>query len=296
MRPRASLVVPFPGSFPVELIDLILSHLHRTDTKTLDACALVCRTFIPVTRCLLFSILTIKPNHIHTLQSLTASPSCTFSQRVKRLEIGIPNHTFSPQNITGLSNIVLALTNLTSVRISSYSHESLPFLCTLPSLAAAWSRLLSIELLGIEFPTSGALVEFICAFPALESLFLLDVSWKVYTRPPVNVYLPNNLHTLSLMSESEVILKWMLSFSRSAESSSLPPISALTFEGVTSPEAHLIYDLISAISRTLHRLSIYFKPCDSAATTESLICAHPQLKYIPELFLVRYAGQSVMRT
>jgi hypothetical protein len=190
-----------------------------------------------------------------------------------------------------LSSIVLTLTNLKSVRISSYWQESLPFSCTLPSLAAAWSHLTSIEILGIVFTTFGDLVAFFCALPALKTLLLLGVSWKTLTQPPDNVYLPKHLHTLRLMSGSGDLIEWML-----LSPSSLPPISTLSFEGVKPPEAHLIYDFISAVSGTLHRLSIYFDLAATTMATENLICGHPKLRHVPELFLMRYAGKSVVRT
>jgi len=286
-------IIPFPNSFPSELTDIIINQLDPTDTKSLKAVALVCRDFVAASRSLLFSTITLTPTTTQQFYILTRSPHCTLTNRIQRLELGIPCWRFNRPSVEDLSKTVLTLTNLTSLRVSSYFLESIPLDCPLSSLTAAWPLLASVELLGIQFGSLGDTIAFICAFPALEKLILLGVTWRRHTRPPDGVSLPKRLHTLRLMSGSEDILEWMLSLTSPPPSSTAPPISTLTLDDVTIRQAHLIYDFISAVASTLHRLSIYFKRDEAAA--EVLLCNHPHLNCVPELRVMRYSGMSMVR-
>ncbi|RDB16793.1 hypothetical protein Hypma_002628 [Hypsizygus marmoreus] len=285
-------------ALPPELTDQIIEHIEPCDKPTLFACALASRSLLAASRSRLLTNVSLRPGTTTDLAALISSPLCTLPTRIQSISIGDPSARFDSTDRECFPHVLAALTNLTTLVVSSYFKEPLPLDAVNPPRL---SCLTCIELLGIRFESVGDAVAFVCAFPGLRTLLLLGVSWRTSTilgslAPDTTPRLPRGLRTLRLMAGCEDFVRWVLDAHCSRDTTAangLPPIETLTFDGVSNAETSAIYDLIGALEESLKSLSIYFKP--NQATPEVTLCSHPGLATIPTLRIMRFSGMSIVR-
>lgn len=93
---------------------------------------------------------------------------CTLNQHVQCLTL---DPTFTPYQISGLSN--LDLPNLNAIRIKASSVFAPPYL--LSTISTIFSeKIRRLDITSVAFPTPLAFVEFVAGFPHLEHLALGD--------------------------------------------------------------------------------------------------------------------------
>ncbi|KAJ7805009.1 hypothetical protein B0H14DRAFT_3883170 [Mycena olivaceomarginata] len=169
---------------PQELIELILGNTDSADKQTLKSCALVARSFRPLSQKLLFSDLTILPagrDSIAALQRLAdvLSASPHLALHVRTLHLVQPD--FHEPCVWAKSDIippVLSMfTNLESLNLRIYQWDSFHSTCEQAIYALITrSFLSSIEVKGARLETNARLLSLLRCLPAsLESASFLDL-------------------------------------------------------------------------------------------------------------------------
>jgi hypothetical protein len=162
-----AVVAATPGQcarFPPELFDIIINFLHE-DRKTLAACALVCRSWVPASRYHSFSKITLDPWTWRNA-GLLLSPANTITDAVQHLvleKVGC---------FRGLLKITSRLPNITRLTLRKSSEHSQHFSPSLSQLGLSpfMKNLKSLELVNVCFLTVETLISLLRCCPRLQSL------------------------------------------------------------------------------------------------------------------------------
>ncbi|KAF8869067.1 hypothetical protein BD779DRAFT_797413 [Infundibulicybe gibba] len=115
---QISAVTPTPENvacvFPVELTDLIIDHLND-DKESLQACSLVCSSWLPRTRHHLFSCFKFRNVPLSPFD-LFRSPYCTIRPFVHALTIAFSD-TFAPNDVVPIIQHFASHVQLTSLTV-----------------------------------------------------------------------------------------------------------------------------------------------------------------------------------
>ncbi|KAG6831069.1 hypothetical protein H0H92_012992 [Tricholoma furcatifolium] len=220
-------VTPLPSDIcrriPSEVIAIIVERIANFDVPTLMACSLVCRSWLPVSRCHLIPTVSIGSKNVKSFLRLLDSPYSTISDSIHHVSIHsesaaishrkpreslriYPPDSASTVSSTGrpftcdetlLRRLTLfpALTSLTF----SWLREghALP---TSNALMQGFSALTKIEFRTCTFPSFEMFTYLICALKNLRCLALMDVTWDETVLPeyPTRQSLPPYLEVLEL--------------------------------------------------------------------------------------------------
>ncbi|KAJ7107908.1 hypothetical protein C8R44DRAFT_940904 [Mycena epipterygia] len=236
---------------PTELVEIVIKNIAPTDKATLGKCGLVSRTWLTLSRSILFSCVSIRMKHEKLLNNLEIS---TFPPFVREMNLH-PDVIDEPWMKTRMPKLLHQLTALNTLRVH-YVKPHYP-----EGLLPAFSALKQLELFFDHPPTGAfglpAFLRRVCAFPALERFKISTEADYNFTGPfffPDRATLEplTHLHTLDLdypMMNAQVIAYILSSTPR-------PPLTTLNLM-LRSDDDHL-HDCLRAAGSALHTLSLSF--------------------------------------
>jgi hypothetical protein len=185
------------------MVETILSHLH-SDTPSLKACSLVCKSWTCPARLQFFSELITHPTG-DAESPLQAAAMFPF---VRRLHVDYQNKPWD-----ALFPQLVELCRIRSLRLSNmvvYCWNSRAW-----SSPDDLSRVVTLRLEHVYFSGVTACAQFVCTFPYLETLSIGGTLGfdKDKLKPDLNALRPSpNLVTLELnFYDIEELLEWFLS-------------------------------------------------------------------------------------
>jgi hypothetical protein len=175
---------------PPELIDQIIDHLHD-DPKSLNACALTTRNWVPSARHHRFQSIRFhsakKIDSFHQL-SRDAPGLLPYYQEA----VICDNSGYIPAAILeAAANACLTLPNLERIKFNNRTYASTPKVVSILSPIAA--KITTLNLSGTLFASSTDFWPLICSFPNLNAVHACGVtfgSMEETTFLPVNTYEP----------------------------------------------------------------------------------------------------------
>jgi hypothetical protein len=200
-----------PVSLPPELHDIIIGFLSD-DIPTLASCALVCKDWLPSSRCYLFRTLKLQPWNAQKFMRLLETPSHPgITPYVRELHIveGFP-YRGDAWFDEGLPLCLSVLRSVTSLYVVSLRWENLSG----ESWAPFMSFLHNIEELVIRnchFKTFDQYTEVLCKPRSLRKLVVGDSGWQ--GQPTVRLdRLPclSQVQALHLDSCDTLFLHWLM--------------------------------------------------------------------------------------
>lgn len=270
LRPPPLFPPPTMSEAPLEIIEIILSHL-RNDFPALTRCSLVRRDWVAICRQWLFRDvdvtgyrLTSRYARYQKFIDLTRGRvPPTFTRCVRRLQL---DATLTPYHIAGFASI--SLPNLHSIRIKPCSTCLPPYLLSAVSTVFS-ERIDDLDITGLVFPSPTALVQFLCAFPRLKQLSLGDnafASTPTYGNQlvvPPNLHLSSNLASLRISQELGIadssVLSWVIG--QLKKHGSLKKLEYRANGWFTVfPE-----ELLMGVTETVEELDLYFVSTDTTS-------------------------------
>lgn len=146
--------------FPQELIDIIIDFLHD-DKPSLYACSLVCHNWLETSRIHKFSSCIVSNQ-----QSLNECPFST--PYLRKIRLTGYSHTLPFNSFKRIS--------LPALRFASADETTIPNMLEQLSVFPIYN-LEELRLFRCKFENAQHLVDFICSFPSLNSLFISQVGW-----------------------------------------------------------------------------------------------------------------------
>ena len=171
---------------PPELFDETLDHLWD-DTKTLQACSQVCRSWAPTTRLHLFRTvrLSSEASCIQFAALLESSPA--IARCVRKLTVSAQYSGVGTDNrgleddrwvnaSAGIARTLGVHGRVNTIALSRLQWTSLAK-DTRDAYKAVFGGVKTLLLFEVRFHASGDVLEFLDAFPDLEELYFHAVSW-----------------------------------------------------------------------------------------------------------------------
>lgn len=250
-----------PQALLYELVHLIIGQLDTTDKHTLNACSLVCKDWLAMSRSESGAFSTVKITRETSLGflALIQSPLSSINVHIRTLylvERGDSGRAWLEEDVP---LVAPKLPRVTSLRISAFLNDGLSIRTQTALTAAFGKTLTSLSMMGPRFSSFGDVMRFVCAFRALEHLESL-VMWKTDAPPQEDVSLPLHLCSLRLMAwSSKCFMEWAVAHP------AVPPISTLAVFGITSVQASVISQFISEIADHLVNISLHFEEDEEKA-------------------------------
>ncbi|KAJ6522737.1 hypothetical protein B0H19DRAFT_1043457 [Mycena capillaripes] len=204
------------ADFPGELVDSVIDHLS-TDTSSLLACGLVSKQWLPRSRNYRFSSVDLfiggewkGPRRVHAFLSLTKSSLVTFVPCVVEVHLSHrrEQHKGSGQVISPDAILVrLSACGIRPKRL--FLNCLLYFSHPLSGLPAFASSLVHLDLqLEDNHINLRSVVDYICAFPLLESLKIWGIPDVITPKLPKSLALPPQLQTMH--AGHPLVADWLL--------------------------------------------------------------------------------------
>ncbi|KAJ6485441.1 hypothetical protein C8R47DRAFT_1216992 [Mycena vitilis] len=203
---------------PLEMVEAIIDHM-KSDTAALRACGLLSRQWLPRTRYILFSAISFSihgrhcgtPTGLSKLNqflSVLESSLATFVPYVEEVklihhadELGLPQ----PGEI--LATLYARGIRPTRLFLDPSRHF---FNLPLEGPPAFSSSLLHLQLeMNTNYIALDIIVDYICAFPLLETLKITGCPKGIIPTQPKSWTLPSRLHTLH--TDHHLMTDWILS-------------------------------------------------------------------------------------
>ena len=231
-------------SFPPEVLDLIVDHLHDEPT-TLKACCVVSKSWIHRTRTHLFASVEFRASKfpIQRWKKTFPDPSNSPAHHTRHLHV----HGYSACNIAGVYGWIRAFHNLVRLRLGGpiwkYHGSLVPFYGLSPTLRSLHLKCDSPEVLDL-----------ICSFPLLEDLALVPpgLGSEIWNIPPTSLKLTGSLSLRGLRGICHSARR-LLSLPNGLH---FTKITVALDEGTQS-----VIDLVSRCSDTLESFDVlYYTP------------------------------------
>lgn len=157
----------YDPKLPVEVQLCVLDNL-QDDMHAMNACALVCRTWLPTARRAIFAEVEL-PVHDRLFIDLLASPLATFKTCIRTLSL-IGNYTLCSSDAS--RRLVTALDGISSIRTLKLAHSDLAGLENdiLRSICTPFYNIGTLNLDFVKFTSSLTLARFIGHFSGLRHL------------------------------------------------------------------------------------------------------------------------------
>ncbi|KAH7913107.1 hypothetical protein BJ138DRAFT_1124656 [Hygrophoropsis aurantiaca] len=196
---------------PPEITDHVIDHLH-IDTRMLGICSLVCKSWLPASRFHLFSTISLHPWKKDSFLRLLDSTYSSFAPYVRHLFIreGRGAYTWEKKWLNEALPLMTALTRIESLEIEQIIWE---FLGTAAkkSFREIFREVKQLRLRQFEFRTGTELVDFLTAFPILETLRLENVKWEKETTQLLDASVPSRLRVVGMnYCRKGPVLDWLL--------------------------------------------------------------------------------------
>ncbi|PCH42391.1 hypothetical protein WOLCODRAFT_137884 [Wolfiporia cocos MD-104 SS10] len=289
--------VPSYWRIPPELRDGIIDQLYA-DRAALKACSLTCRAWLPRSRHHLFRKISIEHGHTSDAFSLLVRSTPAIANYIREIEISdthvvcawweatshLPWPTLGPvpqrrtevhDTVSWLQRVFLPTTppllHVESLRLVGFTVSSAAAQVLLPHLRG----ITALTLDGCKAPSFADLIDFLRAFPALDTLRLLAVQWIPRSRAPVHTpHAPfPRLRRLEVSRKIDFaqVVAWVLAHAA-------PSVAALaSLECMISGQGHAsaVRDLLHAAGPALERLKIGF--LETRDPTDALQATHLDL-------------------
>ena len=187
---KTSSTSPMSSYIPPELIDQIIDYLYN-DSKSLNACALAARDWLPSTRY----------HRFRSIRFYSAKKIESFHQFSRDAPAILPyyqeavicdNSGYVPASILeAAANACLTLPNLERIKFNNRTRASTPRVLTILSPIA--SKITTLNLSGTFFASSNDFWPLICSFPNLNTVQACGVTFRSTEETafiPVNTYEP----------------------------------------------------------------------------------------------------------
>jgi hypothetical protein len=261
---------------PPELIDTIIGML-RAEQATLATCALVCRSWLPASRHLLFSHVTISPKKYSEIARLSAATR-EITLAVKHLTLEVM------EDLGDLCKVICRLSNVTQLSIHSSIVTDEDF------SQPAWVSLLqdseSLEFTNVEFDTPGTLLSLLFSSPQLRSLHCDYVTFMIMEDPDSgalqDVFMPEL--KLVYVNETNNSLCWIIARLAIAA----PQVTTLVLDLDPYSEFDVSWEpLLKAVGSRLQDLQLSHVPEDIREFCETpVMFAHSVLTFPPSLLFL----------
>lgn len=175
---------------PPELVDQIIDHLHN-DPKSLNACALAARDWLPSARHHRFrSIRFHSAKKIDSFRQLSLAAPGLLPYYQEAIICDNSGY-FSASVLEGATNACLALPNLERIKFNNRIYASTPRVVTILSPIA--SKITNLNLSGTLLASSNDFWPLICSFPNLNTVQACGVTFGSVEETaflPANTYEP----------------------------------------------------------------------------------------------------------
>lgn len=292
---------------PPELFDETLDHLWD-DPKTLQACNMTCRSWVPTARLHLFrSIRLSSPSSCSDLSSiLGAAPSIawcvrklTISAQYSGIDDG--NHAVEDDKwVNGTQNIARCLGahgRVSTLALSRLRWSTLDY-ATKDAFMPLFKNIKTLILFEVRFRVSSDVLEFLNAFPELEELYFHAVSWEHESVGPISVTnwvttdtavrSGDKMHLTYLFldprSSPTLVTEWVLSHPSEQKLRTIQ----LCWREMDNTKA--LGDLLKASGSSLERLQIEFP---SGIPEQAVLANHVSLAHNTSLRSLSFGGLDV---
>ncbi|TFK19813.1 hypothetical protein FA15DRAFT_689394 [Coprinopsis marcescibilis] len=270
ISPRTlALSLSITDRFPLELFRIIIDWLYTSnDRHALNACALVCRAWLPLCRVHYTPRMTVSPANASEFLDITSSPHLTIASTVTQLTLQkqetmvdhffIVNSSSPPSPCTQFSlghllssaQPLASITKLTLQKGYGETREIAPHL-------HAFAQLQDLELRSFEFTSFSDLTAVIASQAQLRRLSLTDIAWRDWGLPSALAdrthRLPPGLRHLEVfMEHSAGLFQWMLAEFRAQ------PLEFVQLGGIMEVEdAIAVSRFLRGLGSVLKHLRLY---------------------------------------
>ena len=236
-----------PSSFPPEILDLIVDHLHDAPT-TLKACCLVAKSWVPRARRSLFAHVEFSSRRCPIQSWLNVFPDASNS----------PAHHTRALHLVGRDSIAAAIAGPSTwlhhfchVEKLQVANVSIPV--SFVQLRGLSPNLRFLHLFYVSAPLSE-IFALICSFPLLEDLWLHLIStWGEADGWEIPSTSPRLTGTLYLSDPIRTVTRGLLDLPNGLHFSKIM-VSCLV------EDAESVADLVSKCSETLESLVVAYYP------------------------------------
>ncbi|KAJ7746293.1 hypothetical protein B0H16DRAFT_1854647 [Mycena metata] len=170
---------------PPEVVDVILDHV-ATHPRTLRSCSVVARAWLPRSR-----------HHLFRRLSISTSRLYRFLARCELFGPAVVSLVFRASKSRRRHHVITALLCEKARR----------------GLFLSYTSLTSLQLTGLHFPALDQLYQLIAAFPRLENIYLLDITWNNATQstpaPNHSAGLSRLRHFSLSARDLDLVLAWL---------------------------------------------------------------------------------------
>ncbi|PCH33762.1 hypothetical protein WOLCODRAFT_112452 [Wolfiporia cocos MD-104 SS10] len=161
---------------PPEISDYILDYLHD-DTRSLAACSLTCRDWVPTARYHLFASVTLHSARLCAAFANLVQRSPLIAPYVRELNVSKLSKHAESDSLLVERTLRTILTRLEQTHTLSVSLLNAQSIAIMQSSLTRNPSVTELHLQFCEFATFGDVIDLLSAFPELESLALRGVSW-----------------------------------------------------------------------------------------------------------------------
>lgn len=264
LRPGPSNALPNELSRRIaqEIYDRILEN-YSTSRVVLFKCSIVCRAWLQTCRYHLFAVVTFRADLLEFISSSHVADSIVpFIRTVIVKGTRIKTQIEAEQAIS----LLLALENLSQLRLQSCDWGNLGFSTTWPSYDALFDRLTHFHLQSVHFYSPFALISVVRHMHMLQHLTLDNITWDrdglhsehslaSHSRCwPGLLPIPIHLTTLNIaFSLSSPILSWLLSQTAHALS-----LQTVILSDIQPREISLVGQFLRTVGLNLTQLELGF--------------------------------------
>ncbi|KAJ7750422.1 hypothetical protein DFH07DRAFT_827686 [Mycena maculata] len=250
-------------TMPQEIIDMVIDNVADSpshsfkDKRTLAACALVCRSWLPRTRHHLFDDITLNRS-IASFAALLRSEHCTFAPYVRNISAFRTFMDPSDHHFDKIGKDLKRLTNVRTLMLDGMFHACAPwtdFMCGFKHVTELY---LHFHLTG----NSNCVLGMIHMLPALRRLEANPISpvvfWNSLRPPPPFIDIapphltpPPHLHSIRTGGDSaRHILTWLEWFDR------LSQIDHLELSPIPGEDKESVLELLRRMGSSLQSLDV----------------------------------------
>ncbi|KAJ6551419.1 hypothetical protein B0H19DRAFT_1236594 [Mycena capillaripes] len=259
----------------------ILDHLAH-DFTSLKACSLVCRAWVSRSRSHLFETCTLVPRNIldFRVRDLLQSFGCTFSSNIRKINVSGFHSSQNNRFFDEITEDLRCLTirelevtfSVTAIAIDADWYLRNGFLAAFPHVAHL-SLTCNLE---VYSQSAMPLVQILCLFPALQTLYIRELTART-AEAPAGAVPPPGLHSLQLsLLSTGPILAWLHTFNH------LPNVDSLTLPRLHRQDTEVVRAALQQLGGALRHFDFILTWTPEASEVDSLIVfdlsLHPNLK------------------
>lgn len=241
---------------PPELIDQIIDNI-RSDERTLAACALVAKSWLPRSRYYLFQNVKLDKSNMESFISILSAPHRTIAPYTRHLELNVSGILGDKMWAVKAARRLRALAAVRSLSLRGVTNLKGFGGQVQKHLIRALPAIEDLEIRYSHLKAFDQLANMVYHCPKLSSLSLHEVEWDdASTDAPLQLEkLPQHWHTLDLSHvDNARVLSWYL-----AHRASLASFHTVHLNTITAPELPAIGAFLRSLGASLHDLELKFR-------------------------------------